>query len=259
MDPDSHQEIERLKAQVEQIRAQFHMLLSQEDPSSIRYVKEIEKATEDRFSDLESYKENEEKATKMLYDGMIYQIDDDNEQAKLIISERLQDFIRFKFDTISENFPNARSYFKGKSCKFLDMIYQKKTYDPEECEGYKVELSTNPLAVKSDVATKIEEYNDCPKNYYVKDTTLHCGNKAFGIGANVIVCYKINKNFATKFPCTINEINNRYIEVTTKTSKVKRIKIEALKYKICTLKRVYFFLIKCYVIFQFLYNKIHQI
>lgn len=46
-------EIQRLKAQIEQIRIQFHLLLSLDDPVSIKYIEEIEKATEERYLDSE--------------------------------------------------------------------------------------------------------------------------------------------------------------------------------------------------------------
>ncbi|OHT09920.1 hypothetical protein TRFO_04479 [Tritrichomonas foetus] len=237
MDSDPHQEIEKLKVQIEHIRTQFHFLLSQEDPASLKYVKEIETATEERAADVEKYRVNEEKASNMLCDGMLFQLDDEFEQAKNNISERLIDFLRFKCSVISENFPRAHDYFHDKNCEFLDTIYREKGHDPKTCDGYNVELSNQPIVPEDDLNKKIHEYNE-GKNYFVKDSTLHYGNKQFGIGTSVVLSYYNNQKMPITIPCTISDINQRYIEFLVSEGKSRRVRLEALRYKICSLKRV---------------------
>lgn len=234
MEIDPHQEIESLKAQIEQIRTQFHLLLSQEDAASIKYTKEIDKATEKRIQDVEEARANEEKSARLLYDGTIYQMKDDHEMANLNIKERYIDLLRYKYNAITENFPHASKYFKTKSTEFLNEIYREKAYDQNNYEGYTVELPNSPIVEEDDIK-KIQEANQNPKNFYVKESTLYHGSKQFTIGTNVIWTIPTNPHFQVL--CTIRDITQHYIELNIEDNLTKRIKIESLRDKICKIKR----------------------
>ena len=235
MEIDPHLEIESLKAQIEQIRAQFHLLLSSEDPATIKYSGEIDKATEEKNQDVEEARANEEKSARMLYDGVVYQMNDDHEMAKLNISERLIDLIRYKYNAITENFPHASKYFRDKSTEFLNEIYKEKPYDPNNFDGYTVELTNNPIVEEDDIK-KIQEVSQNQKQYYVKESTLYHGSKQFSIGTNVIWTIPSNPHFSVL--CTIRDITPHYIELNIEDNLTKRIKIESLRDKVCKIKRI---------------------
>ena len=234
MDIDPQQEIDSLKAQIEQIRTQFHLLLSQEDPASIKYTREIERATEERNQDVDDARDNEKKSAEMLYQGFIYQMDDDHEMASLNISERLIDLLRIKYTAITENFPHASKYFKKMNTEFLNEIYKEKAYDPNNFDGYSVELSSDPIVEENDVK-KVQDPDQNSKHFYVKESTLYHGNKQFTIGTNIIWTIPSNPHFSVL--CTIRDITPHYIELNIDDSLTKRIKIEALRDKVCKIKR----------------------
>ncbi|KAK8839301.1 hypothetical protein M9Y10_032234 [Tritrichomonas musculus] len=226
-------EIQRLKAQIEQIRIQFHLLLSLDDPVSIKYIEEIEKATEERYLDSEKAHKNEEDSAQLHYDGAMYQMEFDDEISRQKITERLIKLIKFRYKVIEDHFPDSCKYFRSKGCKFLTDMTEDKSEESEN-NKYIVETSQKPLIQDEDIKKSQEKHN--PKEYYVNDSVLYHGNEQFSIGSNVIMIIPLKgDNPKCNIPCTIRDINPQYVEVKVNIEEnmIKRIKIEAFIHKIC--------------------------
>lgn len=233
MDGNTTEEIERLKGQIEQIRTQFHLLLSNQDQASIKYIREIDQVTEERQVDADKFRLNEEKAAHMLYNGFVYQMHDVIEDAKETITERSKEFFRIELKTqIIDNFPKASKYFLSKNCQFFESIELDKLLEQiDKSNEFSVELSTKPIVDDFKTNTFRKE-----KTFSVKNGILYRGSSELTLGSNALLTFLTNGDYS--IPCRIKDINSQYIELSLNDNVTKKLKIEALNNNICDLQKL---------------------
>lgn len=108
-------DVSQIKEKINQIRINVQRLEKRELPEISQFEQKANEIVEKRHQSIDEYKKCEIDAAHKLYDGMIYGIDSEYENSLGKIHDHIQNFILFKKNQLTEEFPEAAEYFESQS------------------------------------------------------------------------------------------------------------------------------------------------
>ena len=171
-----------------QIKNEFNALKNKENVVFENYSQKIDVTTQERYNSLERYHQCEKEAAQRLYDGTLLGIENDFERQQESLSEKINDFILFKYKIIAKEFPKAAEYFAqfGKQSQFIQTFHQK-FLDLNKDESV-IKLSDEPLLNPDEIESLINSISSKNKSdYSLQGQNLIGPNEKFSSGSSAVL------------------------------------------------------------------------
>lgn len=152
---EESERVTQLKAELEELSANFEQMKMHADPNLIHYTQQLEQIRDQKLKELEEWRENEIKCAHKFKEGQEYAIDCDFKQRLNDIKTKVSGLTQFKAKILKQEFPDALKYFTEKGYDFSYLGIENK---PEKTENGFVDIleSNDPLLSADDVTNDIE-------------------------------------------------------------------------------------------------------
>lgn len=221
--------LEKLEASLEEIRHGYNLLLKEEDPVYIKYLDEIDRATEERKRLLNQYKENEAAAAQRMFEGTLYEIGDDEEHERDGLVTSITDYIRSKYAIVQKAMPAAAEFFRPfTNCPFMRVL----AGDPTR-EIVSIDLSDRAFVQEKVMARALKEREENERRCVVEGDRLVLGTTEFPVGTRAVL-YNGGGN---PMSGAIVGIREGKIDFALDDGRLVAIPVRALNMRLCKLKK----------------------
>ena len=226
--------VSQIQEQINQIRLNVERLEKRELPEISQFEEKTSEIVSKRHNSIEEYNKRQIQAAHNLYDGMIEIIESEYRNSLSKIHDHVQQFIIFKKNQLSEEFPEAAEYFESQSednnfLRLINNFPQDGDTLSNDHNEISVSLDQGNLISKNEIDQRYSELQNS-ETYKINQGILFKDEEPYlSVGDNV----SLQLRESLSYNGVIDNIQS-HIEINISGSKIK-ISVSALNIGVATL------------------------